>query len=94
MDDLAGASLAHHVELTRLAERYHADFMDYLRPKMMTRYNLGPGDFERLPRYAGYSLGGHLHPAPIRRAFLILGAWSAAFYLVAILRLRRPIAAS
>lgn len=94
MDDLAGTSLAHHVELTRLAERYHTEFMDYLRPKMMTRYDLGPGDFERLPRYAGYSLGERFHPSPIRRAFLILGAWSAALYLVAILRIRRPIAAS
>ncbi|SIO23125.1 ABC-2 type transport system permease protein [Singulisphaera sp. GP187] len=94
MDDLAGTSLTHHLEFTALAEQYHTEFMDYLRPKMMTRDDLILDDYDRLPSYSGLDLGQRLHPTQLGRSFLILGSWTATLYVVGLVRLRSPITTS
>ncbi len=47
--------------------------MEYLRPKMMARYELGLDDHDRLPKYTGLNMARRLHPAQLGRSFLILG---------------------
>lgn len=92
MDDLAGTSLAHHLEFSGLAREYHTEFMDYLRPMMMTRHELSLEEFDRIPRYSGYGLATTCHPGTLWRGILVPSAWAAAFFLLAARRLLRPIA--
>jgi ABC-2 type transport system permease protein len=93
IDDLAGTGLAHQLEFTTMADRYHSEFMDFLYPKMMTRYELTLDDYDRMPRYEGLDLGKRIHPSRIGRSLLTLSAWTAVLFLVGLVRLRRPIAA-
>lgn len=90
MNDLAGTSLTHHLEFSARAERYHTEFMDYLRPMMMARRELTRDEFDRAPRYDAHD--GLVHLGPIVQGFGVQGAWLLACFGVAILRLRRSIA--